>query len=435
MKSTQHIELEIDNLASGGAGVGRLADGRVVFVPGTAPGDCVMVEIDPCSRKSPLWGELQEVLSPGGERVEGPCSVKGCGGCAWQHLQLDAQREWKVRHLNDALRRIGKLPLEPGRVPPIINGRQEWHYRHRARLHGGEVDGRWRFGLYESKSHRLTSFTECLLLPPELNRLAARLIDSLAKRRFKAAYLELAWSAPDDGGGAVIGLDHVLQKAAARSVKSIFDELEDLKCLHVRRPNGPVISYGQEALRYPHRRSRSYELHYTPGVFTQVNPEVNDLLVDQVVAQAAMASQSNVLELFAGVGNLALPLARGGARVMAVENNHGAATFLKKNSEKAGLVQVVQKSTRKVLQQLVQSGYRPELVLSDPPRRGMKAEVPLLLELNPRRIIYISCEPATLARDLAALVKGGYQLELVQAFDMFPQTPHLESMAVLNRGS
>ena len=377
------LEIRIDALAGSGDGVGRSAEGRVVFVPFTAPGDLVRARI---AELHPRYAraELDAVLEPSPSRVAPPCEVFGvCGGCSWQHMDYAAQCEAKRRIAEDALVRVGKLAL-PGKVS-LRASLAPYGYRARARV---AVEG-GRVGYRRRNSRELCAVRSCPILSAPV----------------EAQLRALAASPPARDGEREIaaGSDGARAHAVGESGRAL--ELE----------------VGGDRLRV------------SAGVFFQANPTLHDALVD-AVAQAA-GSGALALELYAGCGFFTLRLARAFERVIAVEADAAAAADLRHNLARAGLanVEVVAERVEAALAESL-AALRPDAVVLDPPRTGLpRGAADRLCELAPARIAYLSCDPATLARDLAALVAGGYALEEVLAFDLFPQTPHVEVLATLCR--
>lgn len=377
--------LHIESLAAGGDGVARGADGRVVFVPATAPGDRVRVRIEK-SRSSFARGRVVALLEPGPARVEARCPAFGrCGGCAWQHVDYAAQLEAKRRILADALSRIGGIPLAD--TPPFTGSPRPYGYRLRARL---RVEG-GRVGYRLKASHALCAVDSCPVLLPEL----------------EARLGELAARAPSPGGDWELS-------AAGGQVR--------VAALSAGEGEGHPLELEVAGER----------LRFSTGVFAQANALLLDVLVDRVVE--AVGAGEKLVELFAGVGLFTLPLARRFPDVVAVEGSRAAARDLGENLASAGLdgVRVLHRRVEDADRDL--AGLRPDVVLLDPPRVGLGAGgVELLARLDPGRVVYLSCDPATLARDLKALRGHGYGLVRVEGFDLFPQTPHVEALAVLER--
>jgi 23S rRNA (uracil1939-C5)-methyltransferase len=375
------IVLRVDALAAGGDGVGRAPDGRAVFVPFSCPGDLARVRVT-AARRAWARARIVDLLEPGPERVEPRCAVFGsCGGCAWQHLSYAAQLDAKAAILGDALRRIGGL--EWGEPVPITPSPSPYAYRGRTRL---RVQ-RGRVGYRRRRSHQLCVVSTCPVLHPALD----------------ARLGELAADPPRRDGEWEIALG----TGAVRA--SVLDG----------RPGERVF------LEVARER-----LGTSPGVFAQSNALLLDALVGRVGAVAGDGSL--LLELFAGAALFTLSLSKRFERVVALEGSPAAARDLRVNLQAAGRegVEVLERRLEAAGPELER--LHPDLVLLDPPRTGLERDaLEMLADLGAPRIAYLSCDPATLARDLARFGSRGYRLRQVEGFDLFPQTPHLEALALL----
>ncbi|MCZ6783419.1 MAG: class I SAM-dependent RNA methyltransferase [Proteobacteria bacterium] len=386
MAGEDSVEIRIESLAAGGDGVGRLPDGRAVFVPFTAPGDRARVRI---VEDHPRFAraELDKLVEPGPGRCDPACPVFGtCGGCSWQHVGYPEQLAAKAAILRDALRRIGHFDV-PDEIR-ITPSPMPYRYRTRTRVH---VEGE-RVGYRRRRSREICSIAGCPVLVETLDLALAALAGDAETPPHD---VELALG--DDG------------RARATA-------------LPVRR-GAPAF-----------HRVGAFRLRVSPGVFHQSNAALVDVLADAVCSAAEPAGR--VLELFAGAGALTLPLAARFPEVTAVESHPAAVRDLRSNLRAAALdrVEVVLGRAEEVVRD--RPGDPPDVVVLDPPRTGLApGGARALAELGAPRVVYLSCDPATLARDAAQLAQAGYCLEAVQAFDLFPQTPHVEALAVLERGA
>jgi len=391
-------DVRIERLAAGGDGVGRLPDGRTIFVQLSAPGDLVRVRVVE-SRRRFARGEIDAVLEPGPHRVTPACGVFGrCGGCTWQHLDYAAQLAAKQRILRDALERIGGLTLEGD--PPIVASPRALGYRVRTRLL--ERDGA--VGYRERRSHRLCPVTSCPVLAPALDDALGRLAEQRSAAKGEAG--EREWS-------LVLGADD-----RTRATSQGQDEAQ-------------VLCIGDAEITM---RVAGDALTLSPQSFAQANGWLLGALHEAVVDAAGPGGEL-LLELFAGAGLFTLALARRFARVVAVESSPSAVADLRRNFERSSAgAEVIEGRVEEVL---ARTGLgRPDVVVLDPPRAGLaQGSAGLLADLGAPRIVYLSCDPATLARDLAELVDRAYALVETSAFDLFPQTPHVEALAGLTRGA
>jgi 23S rRNA (uracil1939-C5)-methyltransferase len=376
----------VERLAAGGDGVGRAPDGRVTFVPFSAPGDRVRVRISAAHRRY-LRASLIEVVSPGPGRVEPVCPVFGsCGGCCWQHIRYDAQLEAKGRILRDALVRIGKLDGVPDQIE--MRASPEFYgYRSRARVLV-EEDG---VGFRRRDSRDVCATARCPILVPALDAALLEL-----SRDPRAAHGDWELTAGDSG-------EISLQTPDGRTLG------EKRICI---RLGGDAISS-------------------SAGVFCQANATLRPALADAV--HGAAGDGELALELFAGSGLLTVGLARSFRRVVAIESDPRAALDLEENRRTADLagVEVHGLPVEQALLDPRLRSLRPDVVVLDPPRTGLPRGVASALDTA--RLVYLSCDPATLARDLASFAERGFRLVRVTGFDLFPQTAHVEALAVAER--
>jgi len=380
------LELTVERLATGGDGVGRAPDGRVTFIPLTAPGDRLRVRITEARRRY-LRASVIEVIAPGPARVEPLCPVFGCcGGCSWQHLRYAAQLEAKERILRDALTRIGKLASVPERIE-MRGSPAAYGYRSRARVVVEEAG----VGFRRRRSRSLCATAHCPILVPALD---AALSNLAQNPQLPRGEWELA--AGDSGEVSLLA------------------------------PDG--VTLGEKGTRI---RLAGDVLAISPGVFSQANVALRADLAD-AVHQAAGEGEL-VLELFAGAGFLTLGLARRFRRVIAIESNPGAVRDLRENLSAARIdsVEVRGVPVEDALADAALRHLRPDVVVLDPPRAGLPRGAARTLAAA--KVVYLSCDPATLARDLASLEECGFRLIRVMGFDVFPQTPHVEALAVVER--
>jgi 23S rRNA (uracil1939-C5)-methyltransferase len=396
------MELTIERILPGGLGLAH-ADGRTVMVALAAPGDRVRVSIDRV-KGSVAFALIEEVIGPSPVRVEPPCQYFGrCGGCDFQQLNYQAQLAAKVEIIRDCLHRIGRIENVPDfQITPAPN---PWHYRTRAQWQYDAI--RRKLGYFESGSRNVCDVAECAVLAPELQNT----LESLRARV--------------DGG-------------------SLPEEARDFRA--VAGDEGVSISSPLEGNRVADisRTIHGETYHFNAESFFQANDDLLPQLIDGALGDA---SGDTAVELYSGVGLFTLPLARRFKHVVGVESDSAAVSFAHKNLASAGLTNAeIIKSDVGVWLEAVRHGELSRLsetsasarqgqidfILLDPPRTGAESRViEGVLGLKPKHISYVSCDPATLARDLRKLIAGGYLLESVAAFDMFPQTHHVETVARL----
>ncbi len=414
----------IDGFTHGGEGVARV-DGKAVFVAGALPGERVELRV---TEDQDRWAraEVVEVLEPSPDRVEPPCPVADtCGGCDLQHASPEAQVRLKTRVVREQLERLGRFedpPVLPGRaVGPALG------YRAHARLHAAP-DGR--LGFHAEGTNDVVPIDECPVLTPVANQLL-RLVGSSTG----ATEVELRTDGVAPDGDPA---DGVVVLTPGPGALDIPDGDHDLL---LRQPEdvdggatGTVAMRGDGVLDVD-VAGLTFALP-TSGFF-QVSTHAAEALVEEVLRAAGEVDGRLVWDLYAGVGLLALPLARAGAEVLAVEGNPAAVAAARVNAEENGLdVTVEEGDVHEALRDRAREGVLdlPDVVVLDPPRTGVGRE-PLedLAALAPPRVVLVACDPASLARDAKALVAAGYRLDRVQPLDLFPMTHHVEAVATFSR--
>ena len=385
------VELTLTDLAKGGAGIGHLPDGRVVFAQGGLPGDRVRVRL---TRVKPRFasGDVVDRLAPSPQRVRPPCELaETCGGCPWMGLEYGAQLAAKGRIVAETLARLGgidrALVLPPKASPRILG------YRSRARL-GGRPGALGFFGL---SSHVIVDVPHCPVLDPALGRVLGEVRGHLAAHPPTGAYqVELALG---EGGPAV-----------AISGEGI----------------PPVSLSGARVHHHPGPLDDPPRLHLP---FAQANAQVNAQIVDHVLGHLEPGPGRAYLDLFCGSGNFALPLAAAGARVLGIEGREDAVVAAQAKSPDPHLTRFIAGDVAQVLAAEGPMGALDGAVIN-PPRGGAAEALGPLIDAAPRRLAYVSCDPATLARDLSTLA-ARYEIVEVQPFDMMPHTAHIEAVALL----
>jgi 23S rRNA (uracil1939-C5)-methyltransferase len=427
-------EADIVDLAHDGRGVARVA-GKAVFIEGALPAERVRFRVFKSRRHMDEAG-LVDVVSASPDRAIPRCAHFGvCGGCALQHLEPQAQLQAKQRQLLENLQRIGDV--SPERVLEPMRG-PHWAYRRRARLGVKYVHkkGRVLSGFRERDKPYVADIRRCEILPPALATLPeelAALVETLAIRE----HIPQVEIAVGDAETALVF--RVMQPPGAEDLEKIRRYGDDRRRQIFLQSGGLEtvlpLSQGYAPLTYA-VDGGNVVIEFGPVDFIQVNREINVSMVDAAVAQLEPGLQDRVLDLFCGLGNFTLPLARRASTVMGVE---GDAALLVKAGANAARNQLG--NVAFAVENLFEpAGFgqwadqRYDLVLLDPPRAGAAELLPRMSHWRPRRVVYISCHPGSLARDAGILVKDhGFTLTAAGVMDMFPHTTHVESMAVFER--
>ncbi len=426
------IDLRVDALAYGGSGVAR-HEGKAVFVPLAAPGDLVRCRLTRDHRRF-AEAEVVEVLEASPRRRPPPCPYFGaCGGCQWQHLPYDEQRAWKERIFSDILHRQAKVTGDV--VKPLVPSPSEWNYRTRVQLKCRQTGQGFVMGFYRRGSHFVIDVDDCPITAPRLNGALRLFRRWLPASPCPESIPQVDLEADDEGRARATV--HCLDRDPAPLADYLgpLAEAEGFSLfLQTGRKETLERVCGAEELYIRPLGASLLRLAYGAGGFAQVNLDQNRRLVAAVLAAAHLTGQQRVLDLFCGMGNFSLPLAQQAGEVVGVEDYAPSIAWAGRNAH-GNVIANARFHARPAdgaLTALSGSGGF-DLVLLDPPRAGAYAVARELATLRPSSIIYVSCDPPTLARDLVPLLHQGYTVVSSQPFDMFPQTHHIESVTVLRR--
>ena len=444
----QLVEVTITDLNDTGEGVGRL-EGRVIFVPDTVTGDRVLVRLVRV-KSNYANGKLHQLLEPSPHRIRPNCIVADkCGGCQWQHIDYHYQLEAKQNLVIQALEHIGGF-TSPS-VAPILTTETSLAYRNKAtyplkRSATGQVQA----GYYHQGSHQLINLNQCPVQDARLNPLLAEIkqdIEQLGwsvynEERHQGRLRHLSLRIGRRTGEMLLTLvttDWRLQNLDAQAQQWLtrYPKLVGI-CVN-RNPNRTNVIFGDETRciagqPYLQEEFAGLQLQLKAETFFQVNTEVAEALLNAIVEQLALKGDEILLDAYCGIGTFTLPLAQRVRQAMGLEVHPASVEQAQLNAQLNGISNVTFK-TGAVETLLPQLEIKPDVVLLDPPRKGCdRAVIEALLMSAPKHIVYISCKPATLARDLKLLCHTGrYQLVHVQPADLFPQTPHVECAAFLVR--
>jgi 23S rRNA (uracil1939-C5)-methyltransferase len=428
MKQTNaksEFTLEIASLAYGPYGIGRI-DHQVIMVPATVPGDKISARVTD-SKGNYAIGEMVQLQEPSPLRQTPPCPyINDCGGCPWQQVQYEAQLKAKEQSVADALRRIGKLG--GFELRPIIASPREYHYRRRIRL---QSDPAKRIGFFRAFSHYLVEIDNCLIANNALNRAIHPLRRWVSGLNTTMEHVEIV--AGDDPNETV-----VVGKAAGA-----FIPRDDSVCEHLLNQAGinGLILYGNQWRKGWGRTTVSIRsddgicFKVEGDVFTQVNGEGNQKLLSVLLAAGDFKQTDQVLELYCGAGNLTLAMAKQARKVVAVEGYRQSIASGKQSAQLNGIANIrwICAPVPLAMERFAKQGESFSKIVLDPPRAGAKGIEHNLASFDAEKILYVSCNPATLARDVSALARNGYKLGFVQPIDLFPHTFHVETLAVMIR--
>ncbi len=424
----------IDAVSHDGKGIAAIA-GKKVFVPGGLRGETVRI-LRRKRRKSFDEAELLDVLEPSPERIEPRCRAFGvCGGCALQHLPAAAQRGIKFRALQDNLVRIGEV-LPERWLPPLYDAASEWGYRRRARLAVRDVPakGRVLVGFREQHAPFIADMTRCEVLAPPLDGLLEPLSELVGELTIRRRVPQIEVAVADNATELVF---RVLDPPVAADEEKLIAFAHEHRLRVALQPGGPetvrpLHPADPAPLRYE-LPAHDVALEFAATDFVQVNGAVNRLMVDRALELLEIGPGQRVLDLFCGIGNFSLPLGRRAGRVLGVEGEASMVARAGANAARNGL----DNCEFRVADLAAVDGRETWLrgtwdrVLLDPARSGAAEVIRHLGRTGAARIVYVSCHPATLARDAGSLVREqGYRLEGAGIIDMFPHTGHVEAIAV-----
>lgn len=438
-------EVSISKLSWGGQGIGRI-DGKVVFVPFVLPGEVVDIELVH-SKKNYSLGNLIRILEPSPDRIEPPCSFyPACGGCQLQHLAPHKQVQQKEQLFRQAMEHTLKtkdLNLEPTLISPSAYG-----YRHRLHLKTIFKNNRLDIGFFGAKSHDLVPVDHCLLANGVVNETLGVLKEKIRTLGYDQWSPEIdlqGFDRPRERGIVFSSPKKLPRSQRKKITEALFADL-DLKYLLFRGPN-PISLSGEHPF-IPEEDSPGFSLPASetglqqdlritcfPLVFTQVNLELNRLLMAHLLKQDLFTSRDTILDLYCGLGNFTLPAALQAREVVGLEAFPLAVANARWNQK------INRISNCSFIQTKAEAGVRQShlrhlpisLVILDPPRSGAREIIPWLDAWDLKKILYFSCDPMTLFRDLSMLAAGGWKVEWSKSIDFFPQTFHLESVTFLKK--
>ena len=432
---TEQLELDVESLAYGGRGIAR-RNGYVVFVAGALPGDRVRAQITK-SKRHYAEARTVELLRPSADRVPDRCDHGGepCPGAPWQGLEYGQQLAYKQEQVDDALRRLGGL--DGFELAPIEPAVERWRYRNKLEYSFGEREGELVLGFHaRGRWDEIVDAHDCLLASEANN----------ARRNEIRDWAQASGVPPYDrraGTGVLRNLviregrrSGRLQSRLVTSAAEIPRPPVDLHTIvedEAGGTDGPTGALGEE---YLEEELCGLRFRLSHRAFFQTNTEMAERLYGHALEAVGLTGSERVYDLFCGIGTLSLVLARDAGEVWGVEIVPEAISDAEANAELNGITNANFRAgdARTTIRPLVEEAGRPDLVVVDPPRAGLsKKIVRRLIECEAGRIVYVSCNPTTLAPNAAQLQEAGYRLRRVQPVDMFPQTPHIECVAQLER--
>ena len=418
MPSSQH-EITLEKLTYGGEAMGRLSDptgagGRAVFVPFGLPGETVRIQLTQ-EKQNFARGEILEILKPSPDRITAKCKhFTQCGGCHYQNLPYEKQQLAKADILRDQLQRIGKI--ENPIVQPTVASPKQWNYRNHVQFHLTD-DGK--VGFINARGNATLPIEECHLPEPTIDTFRN---DLQFESRMNLERVSLRSGTDDD---LMLILESETEETPELEIEA------DISIVHIYEDH-PVVIAGSNALTI---QILGKDFHVSAPSFFQVNTPMAEKMVQHLQAQLPTPdSQFTLIDLYCGVGLFSKFFASKYAKVIGIESATSSCEDFAINLDEFDNVELYEGAAEEILPALAPQLTEPIHMIVDPPRAGIdKFAIDAILQINPQVIAYVSCDPSTLARDAARLIKGGYTLQNVTPFDLFPQTYHIESISIFTR--
>ncbi|MEQ2527744.1 23S rRNA (uracil(1939)-C(5))-methyltransferase RlmD [Bacillaceae bacterium CLA-AA-H227] len=447
VQKNDYIDVIFEDLTHDGAGVAKI-DGYPIFVPNGLPGEKAKVKVIKVN-KGYGFGRLEELYEKSPYRIEIPREeLHKYGGCQLEHISYEGQLKYKENQVRQVLTRIGKL--EDVVVHPILGMDNPWHYRNKAQVPVGEKDGKLIAGFFKPRSHEIVDTDESLIQIPEINE-AVQVVKEICGKIGIPAYNEethkgvlrhiMARYGQQTGElmvvivtrtGEIPFLEKLVEEIVARlpKVKSIVHNVNS-KRTNVILGNKTKVLWGSEVI-YDYIGDVRFAISALS--FYQVNPVQTKVLYDKALEYADLTGSESVIDAYCGIGTISLFLAQKAKKVFGVEIVPEAIEDARKNAALNGIenAEFEAGEAEVVIPRWYESGNKADVLVVDPPRKGCdEALLRTIIDMKPKKVVYVSCNPATLARDLRILEDGGYKTVEVQPVDMFPHTTHVECCALI----
>lgn len=442
------IPLTITGMTTEGNGVGKY-EGMAVFVPLTAVGDILNVKLTKVL-KNYSYGIIENIITPSSDRIEGDCAVfTKCGGCSFRHISYQAELKIKSDFISDAFKRIGKLDVH---LSPILGCDDIEGYRNKAQYPVTQADGKAICGFFSKRSHRIIPFTACKLQPQIFQNIVDNIIDYCNKNRIEGyneetrqgllrhIYLRQGFHTKE------IMLCLIVNKPCKDKLFPLCEKLSlsypDIKSfvMNINSENTNVIMGRKNVLLFG--REHIYDtmcgnkISLSPHSFYQVNTKQAEQLYAIVADYANLTGNETVMDLYCGAGTIGLSLAKKAKSILGVEIIEQAVENARQNASENKIknAQFICGDAGSIAKDLAEKGNTPDIIIVDPPRKGCDNDtLNAIIKMSPQKLIMVSCNPATAARDLRFLSDNGYEIKAAQGVDLFPRTTHVESVILLHR--
>ncbi len=448
LKKNDRINLKIDSCSVNGSGVGR-HNGMAIFVPATAPGDEITAHILKV-KKNYAFAKVESVISPSADRITPECPVYlKCGGCVFSHMNYEAEKIIKAEHVAECFKRIGGISPE---LEPIIGAEADCRYRNKAQYPVATENGEVKTGFYSSHSHRVVHCPDCLLQPAEFEGILGVFTEYIKKYNV-SVYNETAnrgllrhiYIRKGTASGEIMVCAVINGKklpAEEELVKMLTEKEKSVKSIIVNsntKDTNVILGdkcrtlWGEDCIT---DILCGLKFRISPLSFYQVNRNQAERLYNKAAEYAALTEKETVLDLYCGAGTIGLSMAKKAKEIIGVEIVPEAIEDAKINAKLNGIANArfICSDAAKAAEMLRNEGVKPDVIILDPPRKGCSPEmINTAAQMQPDRIVYVSCDPATLARDCGIFANLGYTATKATPVDMFPRTGHVECVIKLNK--
>ncbi len=449
--NNEKYNIQIKGLGSGGEGVGKI-EGFTIFVDGALPEEYIEAGITNVKANYAI-GKLESIIQPSPYRISPPCTIAHkCGGCQIQRMDYQKQLEYKTQLVKDSIERIGKI--KDVIIHQTIGMNTPFNYRNKAQFPIGMEDGKAALGFYAKRSHRIVPQHNCLIQHPVNTK-----ISSIVKAYIDKYNLSIYDEEKHKGllrhlvtrVGFITGEIMVILVANGESIPNIDNLVKRLTYeipeivsiyLNINKEKTNVILGRENKLIYGKKDIEDYigdiKFKISPLSFYQVNPIQTKILYEKALEYADLKGDEVVYDAYCGIGTISLFLAQRAKKVIGIEILQEAIKDAKENARinKINNVDFYVGKTEEIIPQLYKNGERADVVVVDPPRKGCDRKLlDTIIQMKPKRVVYVSCKPSTLARDLNYLEKGGYKAKEIQPVDLFPHTNHVETVVLITRVS
>ncbi|MBM5612250.1 23S rRNA (uracil(1939)-C(5))-methyltransferase RlmD [Listeria seeligeri] len=446
LKKNQSVEITIEDLTHDGNGVGKI-DGYPLFIPNTLPGEKVTAKIIKLS-KNYGFARMENLEVVSAERVEPPCAVYSkCGGCSLQHLSYVGQLAFKRNQVEETMKRIGKLNVE---VKETLGMENPWRYRNKSQVPVGFVNGKLTAGFYQKRSHEIIDMSTCLIQSEQGDFAVQKTREVLAKygtepydeKTGKGDIRHIMTRFAHTTGQLMLVLVTTKDRLPFKEeiIRDLTEQLALTSIVQNINPQKTNVIFGDRTKTLWGKDIIEDTIHgirfaISARSFYQVNPLQTEVLYQQAIEAAELTGEETVIDAYCGIGSISLCLAKKAKHVYGVEIVDQAIQDARANAELNNLSNTTFETGKaeEVIPTWYKAGIVADVLVVDPPRKGCDEKLlQTILAMKPKKVVYVSCNPGTLARDMKILSDGGYEANLVQPVDMFPMTTHIEAVTVLN---